>query len=308
MKKSRRQMKAVSLTSFGASAFSLVEISLVVLIISVVMAGILKTNSLIQKSRLQSAQALTRKSPVIDISSLVVWYETSLPDSFIVAEAVDGTAISTWYDNNPNAVIKNNATQAVVANQPLFYENVFNYGIPAIRFDGSNDYLTFDGAALINTSYTIFVVEQRRNDSSNNYFMGGTSTSANANLILGYLSNSELRQSHYTDQLVYGSIPSYVSPVARIHSFVFNNLGGTSASGKRYWLNGSGASSSTNTSDDAQINPVTSYAGSGIGRAFSHYFNGDIAEIIIFSRNLTAQERWAIESYLSKKYSIKVAQ
>lgn len=308
MRKSLRQMKGVSVTSFGASAFSLVEISIVVLIISVMMVGMLKANSLIQKSRLQSAQALTRKSPVIDISSLLVWYETSLPDSFVVAEAADGTAISTWYDSNPNAVVKNNAIQAVVANQPLFYENVFNYGIPAIRFDGSNDYLTFDGEALANTSYTIFAVEQRKSGGSNNYFMGGTSTAVNSNLILGYLSNSEVRQSHYTDQLIYASIPSYVSPTPRIHTFVFNNLGGTSVSGKRYWLNGSGASSATNASDDAQINPITSYAGSGIGRAFSHYFNGDIAEIIIFSRNLTVQERWGIESYLSKKYSIKVAQ
>lgn len=301
-------MKLASSTSLGARAFSLIEISIVVLVISIVMAGILKTNSLIKKSRLQSAQALTQNSPVKDISSLEIWYETSLPDSFIVAEAADGTAISTWYDNNPNAVVKNNTIQAVVANQPLFYENVFNYGIPAIRFDGSNDYLTFDGVALTNTSYTIFAVEQRRGGGSNNYFMGGSSTAANANLILGYLSDSEVRQSHYTDQLVYSGIPSYVNPTPRIHTFVFNNLGGTSASGKRYWLNGSGASSATNTADALQINPVTSYAGSALGRTFSHYFNGDIAEIIIFSRNLTAQERWDVESYLSKKYSINIAQ
>ena len=301
-------MKLVSSTSFGASAFSLVEISIVVLIISIVMAGMLKASSLIPKSRLKSAQTLTQNSPVKDISGLAMWYETSLPDSFIVTEALDGTAISTWYDNNPNAVVKNNATQAVVANQPIFYDNIFNYGLPAIRFDGSNDYMTFDGTALTNTSYAIFVVEQRRSNGSNNYFMGGSSTSAYANLILGYLSNSELRHSHYTDQLLYSSIPSYANPTPRIHTFIFNNLGGTSASGKRYWLNGSGSSSTTNASDALQITPITSYAGSAIGRAFSHYFNGDIAEIIIFSRNLTTQERLGIESYLGKKYGVKVAQ
>lgn len=290
----------------SATAFSLIEITLVILVIGIMIVGVISGSRLVQESRLKSAQVLTQNSPVKDISSLVLWYETSLPESFIATEALDGAVISTWYDNNPNAAVKNNAVQVTAGSQPIFYENIFNHAIPAIRFDGSNDFMTFDGSILANTSYTIFVVEQRRSSGGNNYFIGGTASSTDTNLTLGYSANTTITQDHYSDQITYG-IASYASPTPRIHTFVFNNLASTSISGKRYWLNGSGNSSVTNASDTAQTSPITSYVGSGIGRSTSYYFNGDVAEIIIFSRNLTSQERWGIEDYLSKKYGIKVA-
>jgi hypothetical protein len=36
------------------------------------------------------------------------------------------------------------------------------------------------------------------------------------------------------------------------------------------------------------------------------YFNGTIAEIIIYSRALTDKERQGVETYLSKKWGIKL--
>jgi hypothetical protein len=51
----------------------------------------------------------------------------------------DGTAISTWEDRTSN---NNDASQATAANQPTYETNEVN-GQPAIKFDGSNDWLTF---------------------------------------------------------------------------------------------------------------------------------------------------------------------
>jgi prepilin-type N-terminal cleavage/methylation domain-containing protein len=287
-------------------AFSLIEISLVIVIISIIAAGILKTSTIVTKSRLQAARVLTQNSPVVNMPNLVLWYETCLESSFINSERSDGNSVSTWYDNNPNADSKNNATQTTSANQPVFYENVFyNNALPGLRFNGSSSYMSFNGNNLINNSYTIFIVEQRRSNSNNSdgFFIAGSGSSADTNLHLGYRSQNVITQAHYADDLNYSSIANYTSPVPRIHTFVFSTSGSTP--GKRYWLNGSGNSSATNASATTQTTPLSSYSGSSIGHG-SQYFNGDIAEIIMFSRSLTSTERLGIEIYLGKKYNIAV--
>ncbi len=165
-------------------AFSLIELSVVILIIGILIAGVTQGSKLIGNFRLQTAQTLTQNSPVSGIPSLILWFETSMETSFDDAEQENNSPVSTWYDINMQSSSKTNATQATLANRPLFIKNVFN-GIPAIRFDGVSDYMSFNGAILAKTSYTIFMVEQRRSTASSQYFIGGNGTN-NANLILGY--------------------------------------------------------------------------------------------------------------------------
>jgi hypothetical protein len=253
---------------------------------------------MIKKSHLAAAQSLTTTSVVNSMSGLVAWYETSLENSFIESEMNDGGSISTWYDRNSQAVNKNNATQATNTNQPKFYINIFEGGIPAIRFDGTNDFMTFDGSALANSSYTIFVIEQRRANSSSNYFLGGTTSSSNANLHLGYRDNTTLAQAHYSNDMDV-IVSGYSSPIPKMHTFQFDTT-----NGKRYWLNGGSNADSTSA---GQTTALTAYVGSAIGRYASNYFNGDIAEIIIFKRLLRSDERRSIEDYLSKKFNIPIS-
>jgi len=285
----------------SSSAFSLIEVSLVVLIISLIAAGILTTTNIIKKSRLQTAQILTKNSPVNNIPNLVAWFETSLDSSFIGNEKSDGTAISTWYDNNPNAASKNNATQSTSTNRPTFTANVFNSGIPGLKFDGSNDTLPFDGSSLINSSYSIFIVEQKTSNkalTSLNCIIGGSVLVANSNLHLcyGYGADDKIRFGHFNNNLEYqNSTLSYSSPKTRMHSLIFNI-----AVGKKYWLNGG----SSATASDVQTAAITSFAGSNIGSFASNTYEGNIAEIIIFNRALTTEERRSVESYLGKKYNL----
>lgn len=283
----------------SSSAFSLIEVSLVVLIISLIAAGILTTTNLIKKSRLQTAQVLTKSSPVNNISNLVAWFETSLDSSFIGNEKSDGTAISTWYDNNPNAASKNNATQSTSTNRPTFTANIFNSGIPGLKFDGSNDTLPFDGSSLINSSYSIFIVEQKTSNKALNCVIGGSASVAVAdtNLHLCYAVDDKIRFGHYNNNLDYqDSVLSYSSPKTRMHSFIFDI-----AVGKKYWLNGV---SSATASDVVQTAAITSFAGSNIGSFVGNIYEGNIAEIIIFNRALTTEEKISVESYLGKKYNL----
>ncbi len=282
-----------------STAFSLVEISIVLTIISAIIVGMIKSQALIGKARLSNSQTLTKNSAVKDMSDLVAWYETSLESSFLFNEQNDGLPIGVWQDGNVNGASRKNAEQNTAANKPKFYTEVFNGSIPGIRFDGTDDFMTFDGSKLIGASYTIFIVEQRRSGSNLSMFLGGTDSTNNSNLNVGYASDTSIRHSHYGATTNDFTIPAFSSPKPAIHTFLFNKV-----TGQKYWQNG-GASSEDN--DGAFTAAISSYNGSAIGRYLGNYFSGDIAEIIIFNRALRTEERQVAETYLSQKYGISIS-
>ena len=55
-------------------AFSLFEMSIVIIIVSLTIAGITLSTRLIGKSTLAKAQLLTKNSPVKDIENLLFWF------------------------------------------------------------------------------------------------------------------------------------------------------------------------------------------------------------------------------------------
>lgn len=276
-------------------AFSLIELSMVLVLLTAIILGVMNTTSLIGDSTLSKAKILTKQSPVKDISGLILWVETSLEESFVLSEIEDGQPISTWHDIKNNALKSNHPNQSTTLNQPTYQEKAFNKSIPGIRFDGINDYLNFDGDGIINSSYTIFVVEKRTSNKDDNYFISGTGTTSNENLILGYDEDTSITHSHYLNNLTH-AISGYSNNIERIHSFTFD------MSGKKYYLNG-GSSSDEN---DLVTNTVEKFDGATIGEYLggTTYYQGDIAEIIIFNKTLKNEDRSAVEEYLGKKYDI----
>jgi len=282
------------------TAFSLAELSIVILIVGLLIAGLVQGQLMVRKSKLAAAQTLTQNSPVNKIENLLLWYETSMESSFEKSERFEGGAISVWHDNNPNAITRDDATQNSSGSRPKFYENVFN-GIPAVRFDGANDFLSFDGKSLISSAYTIFAVEQKQNDGGINYFIGGGNASppVQGNLFVGY-DGDDVLQGHYGSDLLYAGAGIFTKVTPRMHSFWFNT-----SYGKKYWLNGG---ENPDAEEPAQTGALIEYNSPEVGGYSSggsgQYFNGDLAEIIIFTRSLRTEERRAVEDYLSKKYNI----
>ncbi|MBM5782065.1 MAG: type II secretion system protein [Pelagibacterales bacterium] len=137
------------------SVFSLIELSIVILVVGILIAGVTSGSRLVSEFQLQTARTLTNSSSVSGIKDLMLWYETSLESSFDSSERTNQSAVSTWYDINPQSSYKNNATKTTTASKPLFIEGGFPNNITAVRFDGTNDRVFFDGTFLVNTSYTI---------------------------------------------------------------------------------------------------------------------------------------------------------
>ncbi len=283
---------------FYKKAFSAFEISIVLSIVALLVAATIQANNLATKGRIASVKSLTENSVVNSMDGLVGWWETSLPSSFGSLEWQDGDSIAVWYDRSRENLVKNNATQPTSANQPKIYSNVFNKVIPALRFDGSNDYFNFDGSGLIRSGYSIFIVEQRRSNKNANYIIAGSGNGFYTNLHIGYRSNAQFTQAHFGEDLNI-TVPGYSSPIPAIHNLCFDN-----SNGKQYYRN----KFTSPTAIHAGINTISQFPNSRIGAYdLSYFFNGDLAEIIIFKRKLIKGERMAVMRYLSKKYDIPLS-
>ncbi len=276
------------------NAFSFIELSIVILIIGIIIAGVFASNALIKKSRLAMAQTLTLSSPVNGIPDSVLWLESSLDKSFKNGESSDTSSLSTWYDIREN-FNKNDAVQANGAYSPT-YSNSINH-IQAVKFNGTDSYFTVDGSVLNNTNYTIFILEQRSSNKSENYFIGDSTSASdsttNKNLVLGYSSDGRIKHSQSLDNSYAASVSGYavVGEIPRILSFVHDSI-----LGKKIYVNGLLAASSSDT------NHLFGMTTLKIGSSYQ----GQIGEIAIFARALKDEERQSVEDYLGKKWNSKI--
>ena len=284
--------------------FSLIELSIVILIIGILVAGITQGSKLVAKSNLSSSRTLTQSSIVTVTDGLSMWLETTLESSIKASEAINGNSVSTWYDNQA-VNNKVNATQATVANQPIYRENAIN-GLPALEFDGTNDNLLFNSQFLLNTNYTIFIVESRTGaNASGGYLIGGSDLQAVGNyiLFLGYQSNTNLWSGHRIGCCSGGlAIPAYSKPIPRIHCITQDS---SITNGKQYILNGVKMVPGGIANNEA----LSTFQGSAIGgvtAAPTYYYKGYIGEVIMFSTALKDKEIQYIGCYLGKKWNINL--
>jgi len=277
--------------------FSLFELTIVMMVTALLIAAISKGSNIVLKSKLLAAQSVTKSSPIPRITNLLVWYETTMEDSFVSSEASQGP-ISTWYNLNPLLKGTNNTNNALAGNAPTYTEKKIN-NLPALVFDGASNYLTFDGTAIASSNYTLVIVEQRSNNSSTNYFISGNGTlGSNKVPHFGYRTNTSITFAQFGNDLN-ASVPAYTYQIPRIHIFRFN-----SATGKNLYINGTVFINSTTASAK---NGLTSYESAQIGRyTTTAYYTGDIGEIAIFNKYINDDERKDIEQYLGKKWGIKI--
>ena len=158
------------------TAFSLIELSTVLIIIGILIAGIISGKSLMRNSALSAAKAATLASPVVSIPGMVAWFETSTKDSFLKGENVDGHTISVWNNINPANFLS--ANKLSIANGVVYKEDGIN-NLPSVSFNGSANIklINFDGYNLTNPT-VIIVFRPNAINNSNVILDSGASTSS----------------------------------------------------------------------------------------------------------------------------------
>ncbi len=271
-------------------AFSLIEISIVILIVGIIISGVVGGSLLVKKSKIVTAQSATQLSPIKAIPDTALWLESSLEDSFKNSETSSGDAVSVWYDQK-NSV--NKSSVVAVGNGPT-YSNTINY-IHAVKFSGSSsDYLQISDASFLNNSdYTIVILEKRQSATAG-YFIGNSAVAtSNQTLVLGYSADQQITHSQGSDNSYNSAISSYSSSTDNPRIFTFTS---DSTQGKKTYINGLLAAQSADTT---QLSGITTLA---IGKGYT----GEIGEIAIFTRALKSDERKYTEDYLGKKFAAKV--
>jgi len=282
------------------NAFSLIELSIVILIIGIIIAGVTQGSRLVEHMRLSSARTQTKSSPVHSVKNLVSWYESTLEESFDPALDADDSAankVTLWYDIVSTSNNKNNASQNTADNQPTYVKNSIN-GLPTVRFDSASvQFLNLpDGTVPYNNSpYTIFFVARPTGVIDRNGLLGSGSYTHNNTNAFRYNAGGRLIN-YWWDIDIVSEEDAVVADKAHIATFYYN------LSERRIYANGSLITTLASTANEAT--KVDNTIGKTLDDAES--MNGDIAEIIIFDRALKDEERQSIEAYLSKKWGIKI--
>ena len=86
-------------------AYSMIEMSLLILIMGILFAGAYQGINIYSETHLSSARTLSQNSIVPRLQNLAFWYETT----FEKDENENGKPILMWLDRNNQQLIKNNA-------------------------------------------------------------------------------------------------------------------------------------------------------------------------------------------------------
>jgi hypothetical protein len=223
----------------------------------------------------------------LTIADLVLWLDASK-----VTGLSEGAAVATWTDASGQ---EHHGTQSSGTNQPTYRATAVN-GKPAVRFDGSNDYLSLAGTIVSGAqARTVFFVARPNAVGNKGIVDLGTGSTSGA----GFMITPE-----YGVRVNGGN--RLWTPAASTQTSVVGvvQLAGTSTTDLSMWVNGSPCmptSAAATTVQTGGSGSVGTYSAVPIG---SHNFNGDIAEIIVYSRALTANEQQTIEQYLFTKYAL----
>jgi len=292
------------------SAFTLLELSIMLAVLSAVLVIIASTGYLFKASQLSSARALTNQSPVNFTDGVVLWLDATSNASFDNNENIDGSEVSIW--KNIYSKNSNNFYVSESSNKPNFVRYAIN-DLPAIEFDGVNDILTSNNNTYLSakTNFNIFIVfEADTNNSEINgrIFAWGSGSDGN-NLItfrIGTLGKDYLAANISDGSVKYIQTANIINnKIPYIASLVFDGFGATDSDKYRLFLNGAQQTITTHGSSFSSITASGNYP-FYLGTEYGAYSAGKIAEIIVINKAISDQRKDEIEKYLSKKWGIKL--
>ena len=289
----------------NSKAFSLIELSIVILIIGILVAGVTQSSRLVRQMALSSARSLTFSSPVPSIQGLVSWYETTIDKSFDEIEASDNSTVSNWYDTNPTSSSKINLIQTDASRRPTYVANGIN-GLPSLRFNGANNYLQTNGFIPEHNSntFSLFIVHQTFDNINLKALFCNRFGPSPFNVLRGYV----IYAVNASYSAPGGTGNSWDGPAGHttinntrdIITFVRDNVNST------LYRNGANGIVRPMIYAPNVIRPTSVGSLTACELGDYYFYFGLMSEIILYNRNLTNDERQDVEKYLGKKWGIKL--
>lgn len=193
--------------------------------------------------------------------------------------------LSRWLDQSGNG---SHAVQNTLANSPKWIANATN-GMPAVHFDGVNDSLSIPNMLSGVTNVEVIAVLKAATGSPSSYqglWRFGS---------MGYAYYPE-PSGQIQDSFASTTMHMVGKPVQTVNQFHGYDV----SSGNGLWqarINGVLQTSDTN-------NTFSTSSTLYLGNAGSYYFTGDIAEILVFNRLLSDEEREAVGLYVNSRYGL----
>ncbi|XZF16521.1 LamG-like jellyroll fold domain-containing protein [Chitinophagaceae bacterium MMS25-I14] len=232
-----------------------------------------------------------------------------------IANTVDGTPLSVWNDY-ANQV--NNAQQATVAAQPSYKNNSIdniNFN-PVATFDGAADEMDLDVTKLPsgNTARSVIGIATPTNATAIRHLISwGTPAAANQFMALGvntaagaYLSTVGATTANAGNDLTAASFWSAGTP----NELMMTWAGGTgnAALYSRQKTMLTPAARTWNTITTGTRARIGSGGSGSLGVTASQFWQGNIGEMIVYNKELTALERQLVGTYLAVKYGYTIDQ
>lgn len=279
------------------SAFSMLEMTIVLIILGIISAGVLKGSSMLNVAKVNVARSITNKSNVANIDGLVAWYETSLIDSLKSSEAYNSGQISTWYDISPSSLILKRNTLTRTASSSLTYVSSGINGLPSLNFSSSANLTLSQFYQGSSANNTIFIVFQPSVNSTVDRVLLDSYSSGSTSLIK--FKNQNIYANRGTADAILGT--TYDSANFAQNSPYIAAIYLNGASSKAYVSNS--ATVVGNGGSNPGSNQLTGLT-IGTDKAGSNAFTGLISEIIIYNRPLPIKDRQDVFRYLASKYKI----
>ena len=313
-------------------AFSLIEISVVIVIVMIMIAGLIQGSRLIGSMRITTARNVTNSSAMPWINYIVTWYDATATDAFKESETNDGNKISFWNGAEIRYSDRINITQVDDAKKPIFVANGM-YGLPSIKFDGVDDYFAseqIEQSILTYRSGAVFIVFEPKTTSTTakhsifyqpsecgrefdvGYGFGGSAgnfglASSSGDCPSTNATTSGLNYVVPNEKIVV-SMNIYQAPmtkgnISNIKIYRNGYLETTSKVGDGY--NSTLIETTKKYADGSERIYVGARKTSDSANP-SSFFEGLLGEMIVFNRSLNNEDRKEIEKYLGKKWGIKV--
>jgi hypothetical protein len=284
-------------------AFTMLEISIVFLIVAILIGGIYQGLDMYYDMRLNVARSITTKSPINATPNLTLWLETTSKNSFLEKTLINNQNISQWNDINPQKVAKLNFTQSTVGNQPKYVERSIN-NLPSLRFDNQQMFTinNLKISELVKSNQaTIFLVQ--------NSFSGDTTTSA-----FGWNNGGYRLLTHTASAVTFdfgtccpASSRLTTSSISKFLDRAVIITYRKNISKNDIFVNLKEKTASSSVSTDSIPGELTgTFAIGKYPPDNAYWFYGLIGEFVIFDRALTDNEKLKIEEYLSEKWAIKL--